>query len=164
VPSIHAVKSEIYLELARAGRPPLRPGVQRLIGEAHGEGLEVAVVSTSSSANALAVLGNHFRGEIGVLVCADEVARRKPAPDLYRRALSLLRKPASAGMALEDSSNGLRAARAAGLATIVTPSRWTMAQDFGGADALLPTLEQTTLDDLRRIHDGARRRGGIAAA
>jgi HAD superfamily hydrolase (TIGR01509 family) len=164
VPSIHAVKSEIYLELARAGQPPLRPGVGRLIGEAHGEGLKVAVVSTSSSVNARAVLERHFRGEIDLLASADEVPRRKPAPDLYLRALSLLRKPASACLALEDSANGLRAACAAGLAAVVTPSRWTMAQDFGAADALLPSLEQTTLEDLRRVHDAARRRRGIAAA
>jgi HAD superfamily hydrolase (TIGR01509 family) len=163
-PSIHAVKSEIYLELARAGQPPLRAGVRRLIGEAHAEGLQVAVVSTSSSANACAVLERHFRGEVDLLVSTDEVPRRKPAPDIYLRALSLLRKSAAACLAVEDSANGLRAARAAGLATVVTPSRWTMAQDFAGADALLPSLEQTTLEDLRRLHGAARRPRGIAAA
>ena len=162
VPSIHAVKSEIYLELARAGKPPLRPGVKRLVGEAQEQGLKVAVVTTSATANARAVLDTHFAGGIDLLVCADEVARRKPAPDLYLRAAALLRKPAAACVAFEDSANGLRAARAAGLTTIVTPSRWTLAQDFGGADARLHSLEETTLDEVRRIHRAAQSRPAAA--
>jgi beta-phosphoglucomutase-like phosphatase (HAD superfamily) len=131
--------------------------VKRLVGEAHEQGLQVAVVTTSATANARAVLDNHFKGEIALLVCADEVPRKKPAPDIYLRALSLLRKSATACVALEDSANGLRAARAAGLATIVTPSRWTMAQDFAGADLLRPDLEAIGLEDVRRLHHAARR-------
>jgi len=157
VPAIHGTKSEICIELLRAWRPPLRPGVRRLIGEARDQGLKVAVVTTSATANALAVLGNHFHGEIDVLVCADEVARGKPAPDVYQRALALLRKPAQACVAFEDSANGLRAARAAGLATVVTPSRWTLAQDFRGADRLRPDLHDQHLEEVRRIHQWKRR-------
>jgi len=165
VPLIHATKSEIYVELLRAGQPPLRPGVKRLIAEAQHEGLQVAVVSTTTSANALELLRNHFRQPgIDLLVCADEVARRKPAPDLYQRALALLRKPADACIAFEDSANGLRAARNAGLVTVVTPSRWTMAQDFAGADALLRDLSDHGLAQVRRIHQSVLQRRGIAAA
>ena len=163
-PAIHATKSEIYLELLRSWRLPLRPGVKRLIGEAREAGLQVAVVSTSATANARAVLDNHFKAEIALLVCADEVGRKKPAPDLYQRALALLRKPASACVAFEDSANGLRAARAAGLATVVTPSRWTMAQDFTGADLLRPDLDGISLEDVRRIHHAARSEAGRSAA
>jgi HAD superfamily hydrolase (TIGR01509 family) len=152
VPVIHYTKSQICRELLRTWRPPLRPGVKRLIGEARDQGLKVAVVSTSATANAREVLDNHFRGEIDVLVCVDEVERGKPAPDVYRRAAALLRKPAQACVAFEDSANGLRAARAAGLATVVTPSRWTMAQDFRGADRLRPDLADQHLEEIRRIH------------
>jgi HAD superfamily hydrolase (TIGR01509 family) len=143
VPVIHYTKSEIYAELLRAGQPPLRPGVKRVVAEARREGLKVAVISSTASANARAILDVHFgKGEIDLLVSAEEVARRKPAPDLYLRALSLLRLPAEDCMAFEDSASGLRAARAAGLATVVTPSRWTMAQDFTGADFLLRDLSE----------------------
>jgi len=143
VPVIHYTKSQIYAELLRAGQPPLRPGVKRVVEEARQDGLKVAVISSSASANAQAILDLHFgKGEIDLLVSAEEVAKRKPAPDLYLRALSLLRLPAEDCMAFEDSANGLRAARAAGLATVVTPSRWTMAQDFTGADLLLRDLSE----------------------
>lgn len=168
VPAIHATKSEFYRELVRTGKPPLRPGVGRLVGEARDQGLKIAVVSTTTSANALELLANHFKqpagGVVELLVCADEVPRRKPAPDLYRRALSLLRKPAEACLAFEDSANGLRAALAAGLATVATPSRWTAAQDFAGADALLPDLHDLSLDQARQMYQSARRRRDIAAA
>jgi HAD superfamily hydrolase (TIGR01509 family) len=140
VPVIHYTKSEIYAELLRAGQPPLRPGVKRVVTEAQQEGLKVAVISSTASANARQIVDRHF--SVDLLVSAEEVAKRKPAPDLYLRALSLLRLPAEACMAFEDSANGLRAARAAGLATVVTPSRWTMAQDFTGADLLLRDLSE----------------------
>lgn len=164
VPVIHYTKSEIYAELLRAGQPPLRPGVKRLVAEARQQGLKVAVISSTASANARAVLDVHCKSEIDLLVCADEVARRKPAPDLYLRALSLLREPAEACVAFEDSANGLRAAQAAGLTTIVTPSRWTIEQDAAGADALLPDLGNRSLEEVRLVHHHARRRRGIAAA
>src|SRR5688500_12890560 len=110
VPVIHYTKSEIYAELLRAGQPPLRPGVKRVVAEARQEGLKVAVISSTASANARAILDVHFgKGEIDLLVSAEEVARRKPAPDLYLRALSLLRLPAEDCMAFEDSASGLRA-------------------------------------------------------
>jgi HAD superfamily hydrolase (TIGR01509 family) len=140
VPVIHYTKSEIYAELLRAGQPPLRPGVKRVVTEAQQEGLKVAVISSTASANARQIVDRHF--SVDLLVSAEEVAKRKPAPDLYLRALSLLRLPAEDCMAFEDSANGLRAARAAGLATVVTPSRWSMAQDFTGADLLLRDLSE----------------------
>ena len=141
VPVIHYTKSDIYAALLRAGQPPLRPGILRLVAEAQEEGLKVGVVSSTTSANAHAIVDAHFgKPGLDVVVCADEVARRKPAPDLYVRALSLLLLPAADCLAFEDSANGLRAARAAGLATVVTPTRWTMTQDFAGADAVLHDL------------------------
>lgn len=153
VPVIHYTKSELYAERLRAGQPPLRPGVKRLVAEAQQQGLKVAVISSTASANARGILDAHFsRPGIDLLVCADEVARRKPAPDLYLRALSLLRLPAEACLAFEDSANGLRAARAAGLTAIVTPSRWTMAQDFAGSHLLVPDLGKLRLGDLLHMH------------
>jgi len=164
VPMIHATKSEIYLELVRAWKPPLRAGVRRLIGEARDQGLPVAVVSTSATANARAVLDNHFKDEIALLTCVDEVPSPKPAPDLYLRAAAQLRKPPGACVAFEDSANGLRAARTAGMTTIVAPSRWTLSQDFAAAHALVPDLGRLNLEQVRLIHHAARERGGRAAA
>ncbi len=54
-------------------------------------------------------------------VSSEEVPRGKPAPDVYLEAAARLGVPASACAAVEDSSNGLRSAAAAGMAVIAVP-------------------------------------------
>jgi beta-phosphoglucomutase-like phosphatase (HAD superfamily) len=60
--------------------------------------------------------------------------------------------PAAQALAFEDSANGLRAARAAGLATVVTPNAFTAHHDFGGALQVLPSLQSLTLAQLQQWH------------
>ncbi len=182
-PDIHRTKSNLYAQFLDEGRAALRPGVERLIREARAEGLKVGVVSTTASANALALLRKHLSpaglDRVDALVSAAEAARRKPAPDIYNLALAGLNRSPRVCFAFEDSANGLRAARAAGLFTVVTPTRWTMAQDFSGADLLIRGLgdpgsalhpadaeligaEVLGISELRRIHEAALQRGGPA--
>jgi Haloacid dehalogenase-like hydrolase len=71
---------------------------------------------------------------------SDMVTRKKPAPDIYELLLTMLRISAPAAVAFEDSANGLMAAKAAGLYTIVTPSSWTTGQKFESADLVLSSL------------------------
>jgi HAD superfamily hydrolase (TIGR01509 family) len=58
-----------------------------------------------------------------IVVSAEEVPRGKPAPDVYLRAAELLAVEPAACVAIEDSSNGLRSARAAGMRVIAIPNR-----------------------------------------
>lgn len=143
-PAIHAAKTRIYGELIASGAAPLRPGVMLLIREARAAGMRLGVVATTNTANVIALLSSALGAEafgwIESLVGGDQVARRKPDPETYERALAALAVPGRSCAAFEDSANGLRAAQAAGLYTVVTPARWTMAQDFAGADLLLPSL------------------------
>ena len=149
VPAIHREKTRLYYELISDGRAVARPGVARLMNEAREAGLKLALAATSSTANieALvgAVLGPKALGWFSAVASADEVAQKKPAPDLYRRIVGTLRVPADACVAIEDSANGVLAAKAAGLCTIATPSRWTAAQDFSQADLVQPSLEEPPL-------------------
>ncbi len=144
VPLIHDSKTRIYAELIADGRAPLRPGVARLIGEARAAGVRLAIASTTTAANISALIGAQFGAAawswFEALACGDLVANKKPAPDIYVRALGMLRLPAAACVAFEDSVNGLRSAKAAGLYTVVTPTAWSAGQDFGGADLLLSKL------------------------
>jgi HAD superfamily hydrolase (TIGR01509 family) len=155
VPGIHATKTHIYTELLVRGQRPLREGVLPLLRAAKGAGLKLAIASTTTSANVDALLHANLGAarEIAfdVVACGDVVPEKKPAPDIYRLALSSLRLPSEACIAFEDSLNGLRAAKAAGLATVVTPSRWTAEDDFGGADLVLPSLEGLELPRLARL-------------
>jgi HAD superfamily hydrolase (TIGR01509 family) len=144
VPALHRAKTRILGELIAAGTARPRAGVARLLREARAAGLRVGVVASSAAANAwpllTAALGPDLATGVTALVSAEQVARRKPAPDLYELALASLRVPAGACVALEDSANGVAAAKAAGLYTVATPSRWTIRQDFARADLLIPSL------------------------
>lgn len=77
-----------------------------------------------------------------VIEAGDEVAARKPAPDIHLLALARPGLPASAALAFEDSRSGLLAARGAGLRTFITPSVCTADEDFAGAFAVLPDLSE----------------------
>jgi HAD superfamily hydrolase (TIGR01509 family) len=63
-----------------------------------------------------------FGDSFAVTVSSEEVARGKPAPDVYLRAAAELAAEPAACVAIEDSANGLRAAAAAGLAVIAVPN------------------------------------------
>lgn len=153
---IHATKTRIYQDLLESFRLPLRPGVGRLIDDARAAGLKLAIATTTTSANLEVLVNAAFgRGAMGwfaTVSAGDSVANKKPAPDIYERALQGLRLPAESCMAFEDSANGLRSARAAGLFTVVTPTRWNIDQDVSAAQLQLNTLAQTNLTRLQSLH------------
>ena len=144
VPALHRVKTARYAELVATGGSPLRPGIARLIAEADAAGVRLAIASTTTSANVAALLdaelGSNAHKRFAVIACGDVVPAKKPAPDIYHLALSTLGLGPANAVAFEDSANGLAAAKAAGLFTVVTPTRWTALQDFGEADLTLPHL------------------------
>ena len=143
-PLVHSAKTRIYRELVERFRLPLRTGVARLIREAREAGLRLAIASTTTPANVDALLSAALAPEsahwFSVIASGDIVPRKKPEPDIYVSALQRLRLPAECCVAFEDSENGLRAARAAGLFTVVTPTRWTAGQDFSAAQLVMESL------------------------
>jgi HAD superfamily hydrolase (TIGR01509 family) len=144
IPAIHREKTRLFNELIADGRARFRPGVARLIGEARAAGLRLAIASTTTSANVDALirtnLGPDARRQFAAIACGDQVPDKKPAPDVYRLVLGELGLPAAACVAFEDSGNGVKAAKAAGLYTVVTPTAWTAGQDFSAADLVLRSL------------------------
>lgn len=152
IPLIHRTKTSLFAEFMRFGRLQPRPGIQRLIGEARANGIRVAIASTTSAANVDALITTIFGAIFGasfgrdalqwfsVIATGDVVARKKPAPDIYRLALDGLGLAPWQAIAIEDSQIGVEAATAAGLVTIATPTRWTAAQNFDAADLVLASL------------------------
>ena len=144
VRELHADKTRFYAGLVRDGGVRLRPGVARLMAQANSEGYKLAIASTTTAANidALlqATLGDRGIDMFAVIACGDQVSNKKPAPDIYHLALRGLGLQAEHAIAFEDSTNGLHAATAAGLWTVVTPNFWTQDNDFSGAGLLLPHL------------------------
>jgi len=144
VPEIHAEKTRFYTSVVRDGGIPLRDGIARLLDEALGAGLRLAIASTTSAANIDALLSSTLGARglemFSVIACGDQVRQKKPAPDIYRLVLETLGLGPERAIAVEDSVNGLRAAQGAGLWTLVTPTYWTEDADFAGAGLVLPRL------------------------
>jgi beta-phosphoglucomutase-like phosphatase (HAD superfamily) len=144
VPQVHADKNAHYAALVADGAVPLREGVGRLLEEGLAAGCQLAIASTTTAANVDALLSSAF-GPGGLhmftaIACGDQVRAKKPAPDIYRCVLAVLDLAPERAIAFEDSVNGLRAATAAGLWTLVTPTWWTQHGDFGAAGLVLPRL------------------------
>ena len=136
---LHAAKTRHYLKLCAVGIP-LRPGVRRLLREAHAAGLRLAIATTTTPENVDALLGPELLALFEKVGAGDTARRKKPAPDIYLWVLEQLALPAAACLALEDSTNGLKASLAAGLATVVIESEYTRGHDFPGALAVLSDL------------------------
>jgi HAD superfamily hydrolase (TIGR01509 family) len=148
IPDIHAEKTKFYSSVVSDGAVPLREGVERLLDEAEAAGLKLAIASTTTAVNVdallQATLGVRGLERFSVIACGDQVAAKKPAPDIYQLALRHLGLPGANAIAFEDSVNGLRSARAAGLWTVLTPTFWTEGGDFSAAGLVLPHLGDST--------------------
>jgi HAD superfamily hydrolase (TIGR01509 family) len=140
---VHATKTRLFVERIRAGECAARPGVRELVADLAGAGIAVGIATTGSRAWVAPLVDRLLGpGAVGALVTGEDVARLKPEPDAYLLALRLLGVGAAGAVAVEDSAVGLRAARAAGLATIVVTNGYTADQDLSGA-----TLVRAAFDD-----------------
>lgn len=146
---LHAAKTRAYEAAVQAGAVPMRPGVLNLLHRAEAAGLRLAIATTTSPENVDALLGHWcgvaWRQRFSVIEDASTAERKKPDPQVYQQALCRLGLPAANCLAFEDSANGLRAARAAGLATVVTPNAFTAHHDFSGAAQVLENLDGVSL-------------------
>lgn len=139
----HAEKTRRYTERVRSGALPGRPGIARIVHEAHDAGWRLAVASTSAEASVRAVLEHVVGADAAAwfaVFAGDVVPRKKPAPDVYELAVRELDVTAGDCIVVEDSANGLRAAVGAGLCTVVTVSSYTTDEDFTGAALVVDSL------------------------
>lgn len=147
--ALHKSKTTFYIKMIAAGSLQLRPGVANLIGAARARGLKLALATTTSPQNVEALCLSIWQRRpdqiFDAVAAGDEVPAKKPAPDVFLLALDRLGLPAGSALAFEDSRNGLRAATAAGLRTIITPSLYTEQETFDGALAVHPTLASFNL-------------------
>lgn len=119
VDTIRAAKSTLYADLLdRTSANAALVGFLRLVAPSH----RTALVSTAKSANGEQILAAHGLRELfDVVVWGDDVARSKPDPEGYLKALSELGVEAADGLAFEDSETGRQAAIAAGLTVLEVP-------------------------------------------
>ena len=153
---IHELKTAFYENAVNSGAVALRPGVLALLHEALAAGVQLAIATTTSPVNIAALLrhamGDDWRLNFSAIGDASTAPIKKPHPQVYLQMLDALKLPAAQCLAFEDSNNGLRAATAAGLATIITPNPFTAQHDFTGALKVVPDLSQVSLAQLRQWH------------
>ena len=136
-----------YLE--RIERNPVLPGVEDYILTAQDMGLKLAVASSSRGGWASGHLArrgllHHFE----FVLSGDDVANVKPDPELYIKASRRLGVQPQNALAIEDSANGLKAAKAAGLRCVVVPNPMTQGMPFDAADFQLKALSDIPLRSL----------------
>ena len=160
IKTLHAKKTENYVELLNNNAIPLRPGVKRLLEDARAANIRLAIATTTTPQNVTALLENALGKEsldwFEVIGAGDIVPNKKPASDIYDYVLQEMDLPASHCVAFEDSLNGIKSSKAANLTTVITYNGYTEQDDFNGALLVLDkygdpedpseVLEKTTGD------------------
>lgn len=128
--------------------PPM-PGVADYLDSARRLGLRLAVASSSPHAWVDAYLQRlEFLDLFDAVICREDAPRLKPDPDLFLAALSALHIHADRALAFEDSPNGIKAAKAAGLRVVGVPNSITARLGPLSADLSLASLSDLPLSDL----------------
>jgi HAD superfamily hydrolase (TIGR01509 family) len=143
IQELHHLKTDRFMRIVESGQLPLRSGVKRLVDEAIAAGVQLAVCSTSNeravTAIAETLLGRDRAGRIAIFA-GDIVPRKKPSPDIYLLARDRLGLLSTDCVVVEDSRNGLLAAKAAGMRCLITQSSYTAEEDFSEADRVVAEL------------------------
>ena len=134
----------------RCETEPLRPGVAERLAEAHALELPAAVASSSSAEWVEPWLERHgLRSQFRAVCTRDDVARVKPAPDLFLLAAERLGVPPPACVVFDDTPNGVAAAHAAGMWAIAVPGPMTRTLAFPRPHHALSSLADSTLGELQ---------------
>lgn len=159
VAELHKRKTAIFTEIIASGQLPLRSGVVRLVDEAAAAGIRLGVCTTSNPLSVdgvLDLMGAERKRKFDFVLAGDIVKRKKPDPEIYLLAKERLGLPSESCMVIEDSRNGLIAARGAGMPCLITTSTYTTDENFDGAVKVVPELGDppnvlVTLADLESL-------------
>ncbi|GAB4351725.1 MAG: HAD family hydrolase [Oricola sp.] len=144
--ALHRRKTEIYNAMMVPGAVELRPGVAELLQRARNIGLDLAIATTSRRSNVIGLLcatvGEDSPGWFRSIRSGEDTSRKKPDPEVFQRVLDDLGRRPEECLIFEDSENGLRAGRAAGVPVVITPSIYTADDDFSGAAYIFRNLDE----------------------
>lgn len=154
---LHEVKTAYYENAVNSGAVTLRPGVLALMNEARRMGLQLTMATTTSPVNIAALMrtaiGADWRSNFLAIGDASNAPIKKPNPQVYLKVLADMGLRAADCVAFEDSANGLRAALAAGLDTVITPNSFTAHHEFKGALRVVPDLSGVNVARLKEWHN-----------
>jgi HAD superfamily hydrolase (TIGR01509 family) len=144
-----ALRKRLQRETELILERPILPGIEAYLKDARRLGLKVGLASSSPCSWVtmhLERLGliEYFQ----VIRASDDVKKTKPDPELYLSACAGLGVPASQAIALEDSPNGVAAAKNAGMYCVAIPNVLTRRLPLEQADLRLESLEEMRLESL----------------
>ena len=154
VAEIHDAKSRCFERFLADGGIAPRPGVERIMTMAASQGIRLAIATTTSRGNVDALCRALFHQTpediFQAVSTGEDVATKKPAPEVYHLTLSRLDLPAEDCIALEDSRNGMLAAKAAGLRCVVSPSLYMIDERFEESDLMIEQFMWETIEPMVR--------------
>lgn len=141
---IYRVKTRHYMTLLSTRKISLRSGVKRLIAEIREADLRMAIATSSTTENVTMLitqtLGCDALDWFECIATGDLAMDKKPEPAIFHHCIDSLGLSADDCLVIEDSENGVKAAVAAGIPTIVTFNDYTEQDDFSGALAVFDQL------------------------
>jgi HAD superfamily hydrolase (TIGR01509 family) len=141
IKKLHKRKTEIFVQLIETGKLPLRPGVKRLMTEAMDKGLILGVCTTSNEKAAYTVAYQILKDiNFDFVLAGDVVSKKKPDPEIYLLALKETGLLPEECIVVEDSRNGVLAAKAAGMHVVATTNVYTEKEDLSQADIIVTCL------------------------
>ena len=141
IKDMHKRKTTIFVELIETGKLPLRPGIHRFMKEAMEAGLKIGVCTTSNEQAAKTITEKILSDiKFDIVLAGDVVSHKKPDPEIYNLALSRTGLKPDEVMVVEDSRNGVLAAKAAGTYVIVTTNGYTETEDVSSGDIIVTCL------------------------
>jgi len=132
----------MYEDMALHGIPQ-KPGIKELLSVLTKKGIKTAVATSNNRSiaeNYMKQAG--FTNSFDAVVCGDSIQRSKPAPDIYLAAAQNLGVDPSTCMGVEDSVNGVRSVRAAGMVCVMVPDLIPFTKELSiYVDHCVPTLK-----------------------
>ncbi len=141
IKALHKRKTEIFLELIENHKLPLRTGMRRLMHEIKDAGRTIGICTTSNEKTAKAI-AEKYLSEVSfdLILAGDIVSKKKPDPEIYLLALAKTGHAADECVVIEDSRNGVLAAKAAGMHVVAVSNGYTEQEDLSEADIIVNSL------------------------
>lgn len=141
IKTLHKRKTDIFIHMIESGQLPLRPGVHRIMRQAKQKQLTLGICTTSAERAAQAIVQNILKDiQFDFVLAGDVVKNKKPNPEIYLLALEKSGLEPEACIVFEDSSNGVKAAKGAGMHVVATVNEYTQNEDLTLADIIVSCL------------------------
>ena len=149
ISDLYDQKRNIYKSILPKSIKLLRPGVNHLLKRLKSNNIKISIATSSSfiSVNSLSksIWNKPIKDVFDEVITGDDVFKKKPSPEVFNLSLDKLNIQNSDCVVIEDSKIGLKAAKLAKIKTLITPSFFTMDQNFEDADYITPNLEYDNL-------------------